>query len=208
LEKGRLWRTEVSLFVLFCFSQPTNLSPSFIFIFILFLGLGYVAPELIESFGSTTEKSAVYSLGVVLGELLTGRAPATLNSVNPANPPELLATFIRQTPLKNGDKIVDDLVADRWPTASWQKLAQISRHCLEESPAFRPTLYQVTELLGELLAVPQAHCVVCLDSRSTARPPCGHQVTCHPCLTYLEDCGLGCPMCSAPLSEGNPEVEV
>jgi len=129
----------------------------------------------------SSPKSTVFSLGVLLSELLRG----ALHDPEP----------------HLGLQLPDEIISPAWPEESRQGFARLIRQCVDASPAARPTLSQAERGLSDLLALPQAGCMVCLQSATSSPPQCGHQVTCLSCQRYLQDCGFGCPLCNSPVRE-------
>ncbi|XP_024394554.1 receptor-like serine/threonine-protein kinase ALE2 isoform X2 [Physcomitrium patens] len=106
---------------------------------------GYVAPEYAMT-GHLLVKSDVYSYGVVLLELLSGRKP-----VDMSQPPgqENLVTWAR--PLltsKDGlEQLVDPYLKDNFPFDHFAKVAAIASMCVQPEVSHRPFMGEVVQAL-------------------------------------------------------------
>lgn len=116
---------------------------------------GYKVPELIKM-KDASEESDIYSLGVVLLELLTGKEPIGDEYTYPANDfilPNVVKTAIiedRITELfhpmvlgqSNGKKeVVEDRILE---------LLRLAMDCCSPSPSLRPTIKEVLTRLEEI----------------------------------------------------------
>ncbi|KAG6491167.1 probable inactive receptor kinase At5g67200 [Zingiber officinale] len=95
---------------------------------------GYQAPEARRMNGPLTQKSDIYSFGVVLLELLTGKSP----SQHPATIPACLPSWVRSTREDSGE---DEQLT---------MIAHITAACLQPSPDSRPTTWQVLKMIQEV----------------------------------------------------------
>ncbi|XP_038701755.1 probably inactive leucine-rich repeat receptor-like protein kinase IMK2 isoform X2 [Tripterygium wilfordii] len=108
--------------------------------------LGYCAPELSKLKDANT-KTDVYSLGVIILELLTGKSPG--EPMNGMDLPQWVASIVkeewtnevfdlelmRDTP-DIGDELLDTL--------------KLALHCVDQTPAARPEVQQVLQQLEEI----------------------------------------------------------
>ncbi|GMH08710.1 hypothetical protein Nepgr_010550 [Nepenthes gracilis] len=111
---------------------------------------GYHAPEYAMT-GQLTQKSDVYSLGVVLLELLTGRKP-----VDHTMPRGQQSLVTWATPRLSEDKVkqcVDPRLKD-YPAKGVAKLAAVAALCVQYEAEFRPNISIVVKALQPLLKPP------------------------------------------------------
>lgn len=112
---------------------------------------GYAAPEYIMT-GHLTPRSDVYSYGVVLLELLTGRK--SLDKSRPAREQNLTDWAV---PLLREKKkllsIVDPRLEGDYPVKGFHKAAMLAYHCLNRNPKARPLMRDIVDSL-EPLQVP------------------------------------------------------
>lgn len=95
---------------------------------------GYQAPEARSMNGPLTPKSDIYSFGVLLLELLTGKSP----SQHPAIIPACLPSWVRSTRQDSGE---DERL---------MMIAHIAAACTQPSPDSRPTTWQVLKMIQEV----------------------------------------------------------
>jgi len=110
---------------------------------------GYAAPDYIET-GHLTAKSDVWSFGVVLYEMLTGRRSMERNRPKPE---KKLLEWVKQYPAdsKKFDTIIDQRLQGEYCMNGARKLAKLADHCLRKSAKDRPTMSQVVERLKQIM---------------------------------------------------------
>lgn len=108
---------------------------------------GYRAPEL-TSVKDVTMKADVYSLGVIILELLTGKSPSEV--MNGVDLPEWVASIVKEEwtnevfdleLLKEDEFILGDELLNT---------LKLALHCVDPSPAARPETQQVLKQLEEI----------------------------------------------------------
>lgn len=110
---------------------------------------GYAAPDYIET-GHLTAKSDVWSFGVVLYEILTGRR--SLERSRPAEEQKLLSWVRRHPPDSAGFRaIMDPRLGGRYPLAAARDVARLADRCLGKNPKERPAMRDVVEELDRVL---------------------------------------------------------
>ncbi|KAF5448043.1 hypothetical protein F2P56_033547 [Juglans regia] len=112
---------------------------------------GYAAPEYIMT-GHLSSSSDVYSFGIVLLELLTGRK--SLDKFRPAREQNLADWAL---PLLKEKKkflnIIDPRLEGDYPIKGVHKAAMLAYHCLNRNPKARPLMRDIVDSL-EPLQVP------------------------------------------------------
>ncbi|XP_071735988.1 probable serine/threonine-protein kinase PBL19 [Rutidosis leptorrhynchoides] len=112
---------------------------------------GYAAPDYIET-GHLTAKSDVWSFGIVLYEILTGRRSLERN--RPKEDQKLL-DWVRRYPVdsKKFGIIMDPRLEARYSLTAARKIAKLADTCLLKSAKDRPKMSQVVESLKQILEV-------------------------------------------------------
>ncbi|KAI5062588.1 hypothetical protein GOP47_0023127 [Adiantum capillus-veneris] len=115
---------------------------------------GYMAPEWLRMAGRITEKADVYSYGVTLLELLSGRR-------NFEGTPESRWGYMPEWALYNlrsggegrAEEILDEvIVEEKDPSA--KRALMVAVWCLQEDPTVRPAMSRVVQMLEGLVDVP------------------------------------------------------
>ncbi|XP_074581884.1 putative protein kinase At2g41970 isoform X1 [Curcuma longa] len=109
---------------------------------------GYHAPEYAMT-GQLTQKSDIYSFGVILLELLTGRKP-----VDHTMPKGQQSLVTWATPRLSEDKVkqcVDPKLETDFPPKAVAKLAAVAALCVQYEADFRPNMTVVVKALQPLL---------------------------------------------------------
>ncbi|KAF6144812.1 hypothetical protein GIB67_038911 [Kingdonia uniflora] len=108
--------------------------------------LGYRAPELSKLKKANT-KTDVYSLGVVILELLTGKSPG--EAMNGADLPQWVSSIVKE---EWTNEVFDlDLMKDEETTSNeLLNTLKLALHCVDPTPAARPEVKQVLQQLEEI----------------------------------------------------------
>jgi serine/threonine protein kinase len=115
---------------------------------------GYAAPDYIET-GHLTVKSDVWSFGVVLYEILTGRR--SLERSRPAEEQKLLAWVSRHPPDSQSFRtIMDPRLGRQYPLHAAREVARLADRCLVKKPKERPAMRDVVEELERVLQMEPA----------------------------------------------------
>lgn len=110
---------------------------------------GYAAPEYIMT-GHLTTMSDVFSFGVVLLELLTGRR--SVDKRRPCRERNLVEWARPQLkdPYKL-DTLMDPTLEGQYSNEGAKKAAALAYHCLSHNPKSRPTMSTVVSTLGSVM---------------------------------------------------------
>ncbi|XWS67301.1 hypothetical protein CRYUN_Cryun05aG0275700 [Craigia yunnanensis] len=108
--------------------------------------LGYQAPELSKLKNAST-KTDVYSLGVIILELLTGKSPGEL--MNGMDLPQWVASIVKE---EWTNEVFDLELMQDTPSINDELLntLKLALHCVDPSPAARPEVQQVVQQLEEI----------------------------------------------------------
>lgn len=119
---------------------------------------GYAAPEYVDT-GHLTSKSDVWSFGVVLYEILTGRR--SLDRNRPVAEQKLLEWVVQFPPESRSFRmIMDPKLRGEYSVKAAREIAKLANRCLLKNAKERPTMTEVVEVLRRAV---QAH----------AEPPAG-----------------------------------
>ncbi|KDP31589.1 hypothetical protein JCGZ_14814 [Jatropha curcas] len=103
---------------------------------------GYIAPEWVFNL-PITSKVDVYSYGMVLLEIVTGKNPAAIED-------RRLVTWVRENidgNYCNMKKIVDPALDGKFEMAQLKSIVMVALKCVDEDKDARPTMKQVVEML-------------------------------------------------------------
>ncbi|OIW21890.1 hypothetical protein TanjilG_13837 [Lupinus angustifolius] len=127
--------------------------------------IGYIDPEYART-SRLTEKSDVYSYGVVLLELLTGRKAVD-------NESNLHHLILSKTASNAVMETVDpDITSTCKDMGAVKKVYQLALLCTKRQPADRPTMHEVTRVLGSLIPS-----TTLPPKQQAPLPPASHQST-------------------------------
>ncbi|KAL5716973.1 non-specific serine/threonine protein kinase [Ranunculus cassubicifolius] len=115
--------------------------------------IGYAAPEYLQT-GRLTIKSDVWSYGVFLYELITGRRPLDRNL--PKNEQKLME-WIKPylSDRKKFESIIDPRLKGKYSLKSVLKLAAVANRCLMRHPKTRPKMSEVLAMVTLVVNAPQ-----------------------------------------------------
>ena len=112
---------------------------------------GYAAPDYVET-GHLTAKSDVWSFGVVLYEILTGRRSLERN--RPKAEQKLLE-WVKEYPVdsKKFGLMMDPRLENEYSINAGRKIARLADSCLSRSSKDRPKMSQVVESLKQIMQI-------------------------------------------------------
>ncbi|TKY52448.1 Receptor serine/threonine-protein kinase ALE2 [Spatholobus suberectus] len=125
---------------------------------------GYVAPEYAMT-GHLLVKSDVYSYGVVLLELLTGRKPVDMSQPTGQ---ENLVTLARPI-LRDKDRLeelADPRLGGRYPKEDFVRVCTIAAACVAPEASQRPTMGEVVQSLKMVQRITESHDPVLASSNT------------------------------------------
>uniref|UniRef100_A0A7C9EER4 Protein kinase domain-containing protein n=1 Tax=Opuntia streptacantha TaxID=393608 RepID=A0A7C9EER4_OPUST len=110
---------------------------------------GYAAPDYIET-GHLTAKSDVWSFGVVLYEMLTGRKSMERNRPKEE---QTLLDWVKHFPVdsKRFSSIIDPRLENQYSLSAAREIAKLADSCLGKSQKDRPKMSQVVERLKQII---------------------------------------------------------
>ncbi|XVF52448.1 hypothetical protein PTKIN_Ptkin05aG0019000 [Pterospermum kingtungense] len=110
---------------------------------------GYAAPEYVET-GHLTVQSDIWTFGVVLYEILTGRRAVDRN--RPTSEQKLL-DWVKQFPPdgRRFSMIIDPGLRNNYSFNAAQKVGKLANSCLNKNAKERPTMSQIVESLKQVI---------------------------------------------------------
>nr|XP_048332110.1 putative receptor protein kinase ZmPK1 isoform X1 [Ziziphus jujuba var. spinosa] len=116
---------------------------------------GYLAPEWVSN-QPITSKVDVYSYGIVVLEMLTGKSPiASVQVVNSRGETEhrRLVSWVRDNIKETSglwlEKIIDPSMNGEYNVRKMEMLVEVALKCVEDDKDARPTMSQVVEMLED-----------------------------------------------------------
>ncbi|XP_042401978.1 receptor-like serine/threonine-protein kinase NCRK isoform X1 [Zingiber officinale] len=107
---------------------------------------GYFAPEY-AIVGKASQKSDVFSFGVVILELITGRRPIFKATNKGEDSLVIWATSRLQDSQLVVSELPDAVLRGKFPEEEMQIMAHLARECLQWDPDSRPTMSEVVQIL-------------------------------------------------------------
>ncbi|KAI7724792.1 hypothetical protein M8C21_031217 [Ambrosia artemisiifolia] len=109
--------------------------------------LGYIPPEYGQA-SVASYKGDVYSYGVVLLELLTGRRP--MDMCKPKGGRELISWVMQMKSENRETEVLDPCIFNKEQASEMLKVLQIACACLNESPKLRPSTQDLLSSLDNI----------------------------------------------------------
>ncbi|KAL5099810.1 hypothetical protein RYX36_004137 [Vicia faba] len=111
---------------------------------------GYLAPEYMQS-GRATEKTDVYSFGVLTLEVLSGKRPTDASFIEKGLN---IVGWLNFLITENRPREIVDLLCDGVQVESLDALLSVAIQCVSSSPEDRPTMHRVVQLLESEVVTP------------------------------------------------------
>lgn len=109
--------------------------------------LGYIPPEYGQS-SVATFKGDIYSFGVVLLELLTGKRPVDL--CRPKGGRDLISWVLQMRKEKRENEVFDPFIYDKEHDSQMKQMLEIACLCLNDSPKLRPLSHHLVAWLENI----------------------------------------------------------
>lgn len=111
---------------------------------------GYLAPEYMQS-GRATEKTDVYSFGVLVLEVLSGKRPTDSSFIEKGLN---IVGWLNFLVLENRQREIIDPLCDGVQIDSLDALLSVATQCISSSPEDRPTMQRVVKVLESEVMTP------------------------------------------------------
>ncbi|XP_022134379.1 LRR receptor-like serine/threonine-protein kinase FEI 2 [Momordica charantia] len=112
--------------------------------------LGYLAPEYMQS-GRATEKTDVYSFGVLVLEVLSGKRPTDASYIEKGLN---IVGWLNFLVTENRQREIVDVQCEGIQTEGLDALLSVAIQCVSSSPEDRPTMHRVVQLLEPEVMTP------------------------------------------------------
>ncbi|GAV84215.1 Pkinase domain-containing protein, partial [Cephalotus follicularis] len=111
---------------------------------------GYLAPEYMQS-GRATEKTDVYSFGVLVLEVLSGKRPTDASFIEKGLN---IVGWLNFLVIENRQREIVDLNCEGVQAESLDALLSVATQCVSSNPEDRPTMHRVVQLLESEVMTP------------------------------------------------------
>ncbi|KAL7150588.1 hypothetical protein ABFS83_05G123400 [Erythranthe nasuta] len=111
---------------------------------------GYLAPEYMQS-GRATEKTDVYSFGVLVLEIVSGKRPTDASFIEKGFN---IVGWLNYLVSENRPREIVDLHCERVQAESLDALLSIAMQCVSSVPDERPTMHRVVQILESEVMTP------------------------------------------------------
>ncbi|KAK6116938.1 hypothetical protein DH2020_049313 [Rehmannia glutinosa] len=111
---------------------------------------GYLAPEYMQS-GRATEKTDVYSFGVLVLEIVSGKRPTDASFIEKGLN---IVGWLNYLVSENRQREIVDLHCERVQTESLDAILSIAIQCVSSCPEDRPTMHRVVQILESEVMTP------------------------------------------------------
>ncbi|XP_002980938.2 PTI1-like tyrosine-protein kinase At3g15890 [Selaginella moellendorffii] len=106
--------------------------------------LGYLAPEY-AMWGKVSESCDVYSFGILLLELVTGRKP--IEKIGPGKKRSIIQWAAPLVMERRFDELADPKLEGKYDGEELTRMIQVAALCAQNLPEHRPTMHEVVAML-------------------------------------------------------------